>query len=66
MIALTLGIRQDDGSWTAVTDRGERIHVPATAVEGWSPVGGQRVVADRDQTGTVVRVQVAGSSLALP
>lgn len=66
MIALTLGTRQDDGSWTAVTDRGERVLVPATAVEGWSPVGGQRVAADRDETGAVVRVQVAGSALPLP
>lgn len=60
--SLTMGRRDEQGNWLAVTDHGERVIVPQQAVSGWQPAPGQRVVADLDPDGVVVRVQVPGVS----
>ena len=65
-LALTIGRALPDGGWAAVTDRGERLEVPGAAARGWTPVNGQRVVAQLDASGVVTDITVPGSSLPLP
>ncbi|MGA4507661.1 hypothetical protein ACQB6R_08095 [Propionibacteriaceae bacterium G1746] len=70
-LALTLGPPQPGGGWSAVTDRGERLVVPATAAAGLRPVTGQRVLAELDESPsdgrpTVRRITIGGTSAALP
>lgn len=65
LLALTLG-RPTGTGWTAVTDHGERIEVPASAAAGLAPVTGQRVLASLDERGAVVRVTIGGTRVGLP
>lgn len=69
-LPLTLGAPRPEGGpeggWWAITDRGERLAVPATATASWSPRPGQRLVATLDEHGAVTRVEVPGTGLPLP
>lgn len=55
---LTIG-RAQDGGWEAVNDAGQRRFVPASALGDFRTLrAGQRVRAELDLTGAVVRVSL--------
>ena len=66
LLAVTLGQPLPGGGWAAVTDRGERVEVPAAAAQDLHPVTGQRVVAVLDDAGTIVSIGIGGTSVGLP
>lgn len=66
LIALTIAQPTETG-WTAITDRGELVEVPAAAVApGLHPALGQRVVASTDDEAMIVAITIGGTGVGLP